>query len=151
MLPLINLCTSWCWNLLIFPVPLITPSASRTQPCMYVLCAFNLKVSRFPDTNGCIDGRYISISCPAGKVRYVYISRQHCLSLTLYSICDKKRFLDVSTGTPSKMYDSRIFRRSRVVSVLPQLCSSVQPIVGDAAYPFKEPHDTYSGLRKPGL
>lgn len=79
------------------------------------------------------------IRCPAGKVRSVYINRHHYLSLTLQGVCDnKKKFLDASTGYPSKIHDARIFRRSRIASTLPQLCSSKYHIVGDAAYPFRE-------------
>ncbi|KAH7941454.1 hypothetical protein HPB49_013820 [Dermacentor silvarum] len=104
---------------------------------MYVFCVF--EGIKIPSTIGCVDGSYISIRCPAGKVRSVYGNRHHYPSVTLQGICDnKKRFLDVSTGAPSKMHDSRIFRRSRVANLLPQLCSSVYHIVGDAAYPFRE-------------
>ncbi|KAH7950667.1 hypothetical protein HPB51_028299 [Rhipicephalus microplus] len=97
------------------------------------------ELSGFPDTIGCVDGSYMPIRCPARKVRSVYINRHHYLSLTLQGVCDnKKRFLDASTGYPSKIHDARIFRRSRISSVLPQLCSSKYHIVGDAAYPFRE-------------
>lgn len=59
--------------------------------------------------------------------------------LALQGICDnKKKFLDASTGCPSKMHDARIFRRSRIANALPQLCSNKYHIVGDAAYPFRE-------------
>lgn len=97
------------------------------------------QLSGFPDTIGCVDGSYIPIRCPAGKVRSVYANRHHYLSLTLQGICDnKKKFLDASTGCPSKMHDARIFRRSRIANALPQLCSNKYHIVGDAAYPFRE-------------
>lgn len=111
-------------------------------PCLFdYVCAhfFLLQLSGFPDTIGCVDGSYMPIRCPARKVRSVYINRHHYLSLTLQGVCDnKKRFLDASTGYPSKIHDARIFRRSRISSVLPQLCSSKYHIVGDAAYPFRE-------------
>ncbi|KAL3223420.1 hypothetical protein MRX96_027592 [Rhipicephalus microplus] len=35
------------------------------------------QVSVFPDTIGCIDGSYIPVRCPAGKVRSVYVNRHH--------------------------------------------------------------------------
>ncbi|KAH7936904.1 hypothetical protein HPB49_006279 [Dermacentor silvarum] len=117
----------------------IAPSIIKFPSDLHKLATDFEQVSRFPDTIGCVDGSYISIRCPAGKVRSVYVNRHHYPSVTLQGICDnKKRFLDVSTGAPSKMHDSRIFRRSRVANLLPQLCSSVYHIVGDAAYPFRE-------------
>ncbi|XP_070385357.1 putative nuclease HARBI1 [Dermacentor albipictus] len=116
----------------------IAPSVIKFPSDLHKLATDIEQVSRFPDTIGCVDGSYISIRCPAGKVRSVCINRHHSLSLTLQGICDKKRFLDVNTGAPSKMHDSRICRRPRVASVLRQLCSSVYHIVGDAAYLFRE-------------
>ncbi|KAH7959330.1 hypothetical protein HPB49_010436 [Dermacentor silvarum] len=117
----------------------IAPGIIKFPSDLHKLATDFEQVSRFPDSIGCVDGSYISIRCQAGEVRSVYLNRHHYLSLTLQGIChNKKRFLDVRTGAPSKVHDSRIFRRSRVANVLPQLCSSVYHIVGDAAYPFKE-------------
>ncbi|KAK8760846.1 hypothetical protein V5799_011671 [Amblyomma americanum] len=97
------------------------------------------QISGFPDTIGCIDGSYIPVRCPAGKVRSVYVNRHHYPSLTLQGICDnRKRFLDASTGAPSKIHDSRIFRLSNVSKRLPQLCAGKYQILGDAAYPSRE-------------
>nr|XP_050050091.2 putative nuclease HARBI1 [Dermacentor andersoni] len=97
------------------------------------------QVSGFPDTIGCIDGSYIPVRCPAGKVRSVYVNRHHYPSLTLQAICDnRKRFLDASTGAPSKIHDSRIFRLSNISKKLPQLCAGKYHILGDAAYPSRE-------------
>ncbi|KAH7971439.1 hypothetical protein HPB49_024102 [Dermacentor silvarum] len=77
--------------------------------------------------------------CPAGKVRSVYVNRHHYPSLTLQGICDnRKRFLDASTGAPSKVNDSRIFRLSTISKKLPQLCAGKYHILGDAAYPSRE-------------
>lgn len=97
------------------------------------------RVSGFPDTIGCIDGSYIPVRCPVGKVRSVYVNRHHYPSLTLQGICDnRKRFLDASTGAPSKIHDSRIFRFSTISKKLPQLCAGKYHILGDAAYPSRE-------------
>ncbi|KAH8027318.1 hypothetical protein HPB51_004630 [Rhipicephalus microplus] len=117
----------------------IAPNVIKFPSDLQKLAVDFEKLSGFPDTIGCVDGSYMPIRCPARKVRSVYINRHHYLSLTLQGVCDnKKRFLDASTGYPSKIHDARIFRRSRISSVLPQLCSSKYHIVGDAAYPFRE-------------
>ncbi|KAK8772096.1 hypothetical protein V5799_024659 [Amblyomma americanum] len=97
------------------------------------------QVSGFPDTIGCIDGSYIPVRCPAGKVRSVYVNRHYYPSLTLQGICDnRKRFLDASAGAPSKIHGSRIFRLSNISKKLPQLCAGKYQILGDAAYPSRE-------------
>ncbi|KAH8033713.1 hypothetical protein HPB51_000243 [Rhipicephalus microplus] len=61
-------------------------------------------------------------------------------SLTLQALCDhKKKFLDVTTGHPSKIHDSRIFRTSRLSSKLPHVCCSGKyHVLGDAAYPLRD-------------
>ncbi|XP_075546509.1 uncharacterized protein LOC142579814 isoform X1 [Dermacentor variabilis] len=51
---------------------------------------------------------------------------------------NRKRFLDASTGAPSKLHDSRIFRLSNISKKLPQLCAGKYHILGDAAYPSRE-------------
>lgn len=69
----------------------------------------------------------------------MYVNRHHYPSLTLQGICDnRKRFLDCSTGAPSKIHDSRIFRLSTISKKLPQLCAGKYHILGDAAYPSRE-------------
>ncbi|XP_037268956.1 putative nuclease HARBI1 isoform X1 [Rhipicephalus microplus] len=98
------------------------------------------QVSGVPNTIGCIDGSYISIRCPAKKVRSTYVNRHSYPSLTLQALCDhKKKFLDVTTGHPSKIHDSRIFRTSRLSSKLPHVCCSGKyHVLGDAAYPLRD-------------
>lgn len=72
-------------------------------------------------------------------MRSVYVNRHHYPSLTLQGICDnRKRFLDASTGAPSKVNDSRIFRLSTISKKLPQVCAGKYHILGDAAYPSRE-------------
>ncbi|KAH7937284.1 hypothetical protein HPB49_010077 [Dermacentor silvarum] len=51
---------------------------------------------------------------------------------------NRKRFLDASTGAPSKVHDSMIFRLSTISKKLPQLCAGKYHILGDAAYPSRE-------------
>ncbi|KAH8029513.1 hypothetical protein HPB51_000809 [Rhipicephalus microplus] len=100
----------------------------------------HILVSGVPNTIGCIDGSYISIRCPAKKVRSTYVNRHSYPSLTLQALCDhKKKFLDVTTGHPSKIHDSRIFRTSRLSSKLPHVCCSGKyHVLGDAAYPLRD-------------
>ncbi|XP_064468322.1 uncharacterized protein LOC135379015 [Ornithodoros turicata] len=97
-------------------------------------------VSGVPSTIGCIDGSYISIRCPAHKIRSTYINRHIYISLTLQAVCDhEKRFLDVTIGHPSKVHDARIFRTSRLAKKLPLICAPGNyHILGDAAYPLRE-------------
>nr|XP_050026906.1 putative nuclease HARBI1 [Dermacentor andersoni] len=97
------------------------------------------QVSGFPDTIGGIDGSYIPVRCPAGKVRSVYVNGHYYPSLMLQGICDNwKRFLDARTGAPSKIHDSRIFWLSNISKKLPQLSAGKYHILGDAAYPSRE-------------
>ncbi|XP_065310827.2 putative nuclease HARBI1 [Dermacentor albipictus] len=114
-------------ELIIFPEDLNQLSADFEQ------------VSGVPNTIGCIDGSYVSVRCPAKKVRSTYVNRHNYPSLTLQSVCDyKKRFLDVTIGNPSKIHDSRIFRKSRLAERLPSICCSGKfHVLGDAAYPLR--------------
>ncbi|XP_037505987.1 putative nuclease HARBI1 isoform X2 [Rhipicephalus sanguineus] len=110
------------------------------------------QVSGVPNTIGCIDGSYISIRCPAKKVRSTYVNRHSYLSLTLQAVCDHtKKFLDVTTGHPSKIHDSRIFNTSRLAAKLPRVCCAGKyHVLGDAAYPLRDhlitPFRNYGGL-----
>lgn len=48
---------------------------------------------------GAMDGTYINIRCPAGKVRSTYVNRHCGMSLTMQGICDaNKFFIDVFLG-----------------------------------------------------
>lgn len=97
-------------------------------------------MSGVPGVIGCIDGSYISIRCPAHKPRVTYVNRHDMISLTLQAICDhRRRFLDVSTGFPSKIHDGRVFQLSDISKRLPSLCDSGRyHILGDAAYPCRQ-------------
>ncbi|KAH7948688.1 hypothetical protein HPB49_000861 [Dermacentor silvarum] len=98
------------------------------------------QVSGVPNTIGCIDGSYISVRCPAKKVRSTYVNRHSYPSLTLQAVCDyQKKFLDVTVGSPSKIHDSRIFRKSRLAERLPGICCFGKfHVLGDAAYPLRD-------------
>lgn len=94
-------------------------------------------MSGFPDVVGCVDGSYINIRAPAHKVKSTYVNRHHQTALTLQGICDaNKRFIDVFTGTSSKMHDSRIFSYSFISKEIPIKCGQRFHILGDAAYPL---------------
>ncbi|XP_040354426.1 protein ALP1-like [Ixodes scapularis] len=93
-----------------------------------------------PGTIGCVDGSYITIERPAKKIRSTYVNRHGYPSLTLQAICDRhKRFLDVTTGHPSKVHDARVYRTSSIADKLPEICRRSQyHILGNAAYPLRE-------------
>lgn len=59
----------------------------------------------------------------------------------MQAICNaKKKFVDVFTGTPGKMHDSRILQHSFIYKdgYLQQVCGSKYHILADAAYPLEE-------------
>ncbi|XP_055838409.1 putative nuclease HARBI1 [Episyrphus balteatus] len=97
------------------------------------------QIAGFPGVIGCIDGCYIYVRKPAGKLRSTYINRHDLLSLTLQGICDaEKRFIDVFVGSPSKIHDARIFQLSFISHDLPDICGTEYHILGDAAYSLRE-------------
>ncbi|KAB0804149.1 hypothetical protein PPYR_01119 [Photinus pyralis] len=93
------------------------------------------KVAGFPGVVGCIDGTSITIRTPAHKIKSTYVNRHDIPSLTLQGICDyKRRFIDVFTGIPGKVHDSRVFKMSEILALLPNLCGTKYHILGDGAY-----------------
>lgn len=69
----------------------------------------------------------------------------------MQGICDSKlRFLDVFTGVPSKIHDSRIFKLSFISKKLPIICSPKYHLLGDSAYSLREylltPYRAYENL-----
>lgn len=87
---------------------------------------------------GAIDGSYIPIITPAGKIRYTYSNRHTKTSMTLQGICDSKRtFLDVSIGCSGKMHDARVLQYSDINLQLPNICENQYHILGDEAYPLR--------------
>ncbi|XP_032675599.1 putative nuclease HARBI1 [Odontomachus brunneus] len=108
-------------------------------------------INGFPGIIGCIDGTYITIRTPAHKIKSTYVNRHDMPSLTLQAICDaKKRFLDVFTGTSSKIHDARVFNLSFIKTMLPNICGNEWHILGDAAYPLTKylitPYRDYGNL-----
>lgn len=72
---------------------------------------------------GCIDGTSIKIRTPAHKIKSTYVNRHDIPSITLQGICDaRKRFVDVFTGIPGKIYDLRVLKLSDIYEDLPGIC-----------------------------
>lgn len=117
----------------------------------YILKIQYLQISGFPNVLGCIDGSYIPIRSPKDKISSTYANRHDYPSITLQGICDAKlRFLDVYTGVPSKIHDSRIFKLSFISKEISDICKSKYHLLGDAAYPIREylltPYRNYGTL-----
>lgn len=67
------------------------------------------------------------------------MNRHDLPAVTLQAICDaNKRFLDVFTGTPSKIHDARVFSMSFISQKLPGLCGDEYHLLGDSAYPLRQ-------------
>ncbi|KAJ8930400.1 hypothetical protein NQ314_016795, partial [Rhamnusium bicolor] len=97
------------------------------------------KVSGFPSTLGCINGTSIPVITPSHKIKSTYVNRHDTLAITVQAICDhRKCFIDVFTGTPGKIHDSRVLKLSHVYKLLPNICGSNYHILGDSAYHIRE-------------
>ncbi|XP_058456073.1 putative nuclease HARBI1 [Malaya genurostris] len=98
------------------------------------------RISNFPNVVGAIDGSYIMIRKPVGKIRSTYINRHDLTSITLQAICNStKKFLDVCIGSPSRVHDSRVFTLSPISDVIATICEAGRfHLIGDAAYPIRE-------------
>ncbi|KAM7284263.1 putative nuclease HARBI1 [Ixodes scapularis] len=118
----------------------IAPDEIRFPDDVAALAKDFEEVSGFPGVVGCVDGSYIGIRCPDNKVKSTYVNRHDKTSLTLQGICDhRRRFVDVFTGPPSKIHDSRIYKLSFVSRIIPFLCCMGKyHLLGDAAYPLRE-------------
>lgn len=88
---------------------------------------------------GCIDGTSIKIRTPVHKVKSTYTNRHDIPSITMQGICDsKKRFIDVFTGVPGKIHDSRVLKLSDIDQELPELLGRSYHLLGDSAYSIRE-------------
>lgn len=73
------------------------------------------------------------------KIRSTYINRHDGISLTMQGIADaSKRFMDVFTGVPSKIHDSRVYKLSPISNQLEALCENTFHILADGAYELRE-------------
>ncbi|KAK9743659.1 DDE superfamily endonuclease [Popillia japonica] len=105
----------------------------------------------FPDIVGVIDGTYIPILTPVGKLKSVYCNRHDIPSITLQAICDAdKKFIDIFTGASGKIHDARVFKLFPIRDKLPIICGERYHILGDSAYPLREylltPYRDYGNL-----
>lgn len=82
---------------------------------------------------GSIDGTHIRINPPrSGKDQYY--NRKCFFSLHLQGVCNQnKKFIDIFTGYPGSVHDSRVFQNSPISKKLRHLCKD-QYILGDSAY-----------------
>jgi len=95
------------------------------------------RVSDLPGIIGSMDGAYIPIRAPARKNKSSYLNHQHQISITLQGIADcDGAFLDVFTGTPSKVHDAKVYYLSFIYQQLPEMCLGDLHIVADEAYPL---------------
>lgn len=72
-------------------------------------------------------------------------------SITLQGICNsKKQFIDVFTGTPGKIHDSRVFKMSFISQEIEKICGGIYHLLGDSAYGTREylltPYRDYGAL-----
>ncbi|KAK5648280.1 hypothetical protein RI129_003172 [Pyrocoelia pectoralis] len=109
------------------------------------------KVSGFPDVLGCVDGTSMTIRTPANKIKLTYVNRHDIPSITLQGICDANRhFVDVFTGTPGKIHDSRVFDLSPISKEIPTIFEKKYHLLGDSAYSIREylltPYRDYGNL-----
>ncbi|KAL1481745.1 hypothetical protein MTO96_034243 [Rhipicephalus appendiculatus] len=98
-------------------------------------------VAGFPGVIGCIDGTYIPMTCPNKKIRSTYTNRHDQVSLTMQAeyVIKEGRFVDVFTGTPGKIHDSRVLSLSTADEELPLVCEiNKYHLLGDAAYAIRE-------------
>lgn len=92
-----------------------------------------------PGAIGCIGECYVSIHCPPHKVPLTNKNRYDSPSVTVQAVCDhKKKFLDVTVGNPSRIHDSRIFRKTGLARKLLRVCTGDFHILGDATYPLRK-------------
>lgn len=98
-----------------------------------------MQISGILSVIGCIDETSIPIRTLAHKIKSTYINRHDTPSITLQGVCDyKKRFVDVFTGAPGKIHDSRVFALSDLSKTLPIKCGKKIHLIGDGAYSLRE-------------
>lgn len=111
------------------------------------------QIADFPNVIGCIVGTSIPITTPVKKIKSTYVNRHDTPAITLQGICDyRKCFLDVFTGIPGKIHDSRVLKLSHISKQLPNICNKKYHILGDSAFPIREwlmvPYRDYGSLEE---
>ncbi|XP_033759034.1 protein ANTAGONIST OF LIKE HETEROCHROMATIN PROTEIN 1-like [Pecten maximus] len=111
------------------------PSAPRAE---VIMKSFE-ETSSIPNVIGCIDGSYINLSGQATECRASYINRKGNSSMQLQAVCDHEmKFIDVYTGWPGSVHDSRVFKASPLFNYLEQNgIVNDGHILGDSAYPLQ--------------
>lgn len=67
------------------------------------------------------------------------MNRHDVTSLTLQGICNsEKQFIDVFTGPPGKIHDSRVFKMSFISHDIEKICGGQYHLLGDGAYGIHE-------------
>ena len=90
-----------------------------------------------PGVIGAIDGTHIKIPGPS-EHRDAYISRKGVPSMQLQVVCDKNmQFLDVYTGWPGSVHDSRVFNNSPLKTRLEALPPQFH-LIGDSVYALNQ-------------
>lgn len=90
-----------------------------------------------PGVIGAIDGTHVQIPGPS-EHRDAYINRKGFPSVQLQVVCDRNmQFLDVFTGWPGSVHDSRVFNNSPVKTTLETLPPEYH-LIGDSAYALNE-------------
>ena len=77
--------------------------------CIYFFIIFHYYILY----TGALDATYIRLTTNPKKDETSYMNRKNFPAVSLQVVCDANmRILDASTGWPSSMHDSRIFRKS---------------------------------------
>ena len=80
------------------------------------------KKSSIPNICGFIDGTHIRFDPPAEKLAE-YLNRKKFSSIQVQAICDHKlKFIDMFTGYPGSVHDSRVFKNSPIYFNLSEKC-----------------------------
>ena len=92
----------------------------------------------FPGVVGAVDGTHVPILGPSEDPA-AYINRKGRPSIQLQAVCDKQLlFIDVYTGWPGSVHDSRVFFNSPLRMKLENGILPVQyHLLGDSAYQLK--------------
>ena len=95
------------------------------------------EVGGMPGVIGAIDGTHIKIPGPS-EHRNAYINRKGVPSMQLQVVCDRNmQFLDVYTGWPGSVHDSRVFNNSPLKTRLDNLPPEYH-LIGDSAYALNQ-------------
>ncbi|XP_063436630.1 putative nuclease HARBI1 [Mytilus trossulus] len=110
----------------------------------------------FPGVIGAIDGTHIPIRAPK-EYHENYINRKSFHSIILQGICDHNmHFLDVFSGWPGSVHDSRVFKNSLIFNKFENDSANMffgnSHLLGDSAYGLQNwlmtPYKDYGNLTR---